>query len=61
MSDFQRTVVSPESVALMIETVSPMDAEVLMAEFRLAPGSKLIPSGATNNREPDTPDESPEE
>ena len=61
LSDFQRTVVSPESVALMIETVSPMDAEVLMAEFRLAPDSKLFPSGATNNREPDTPDESPEE
>jgi hypothetical protein len=38
-----------------------MDAEVLMAEFRLAPDSKIFPSGANSNRAPDTPDEAPED
>jgi len=61
LSDFQRTVVRPESVAPMVETVSPLDAEGLMAEFRLVPDSKIFPSGAKKNRAPDTPDEAPEE
>lgn len=61
LSDFQRTVVSPESVSPMVETVSPMDAEVLMAEFHLAPDTKLFDSSANNYRTQDTTDEASED
>ena len=50
LSDYQRTVVGPESVAPVVETVSSIDAEGLMAEFRLVPDNKLFASGSTNYR-----------
>ena len=50
ITDFQRTVVRPEAVAPQVETVSAIDAEVLMTEFRLVPDNKLFASGSTNYR-----------
>lgn len=46
LSDYQRTVVRPESVAPVVETVSPTDAEVSKAEFRLVPDNKSLASGS---------------
>ncbi len=61
LSDYQRAVVRPESGSPAVETVSAMDAEVLMAEFRLAPDTKLFATGANNYRAPDTISETPED
>ena len=61
LSDYQRTVVRPDSVAPVVETVSPIDAEVLMAEFRLVPDNKLFASGSTNHRAPDITEETLED
>ncbi len=47
LSDYQRTVITTESVAPSVETLSAADAEELMAQFRLVPANKLIASGAT--------------
>jgi len=60
LSDYQRTVVRRKSVAPVVETVSPIDADVLMAEFRLTPDSQLFASGAVNIRDDDTASEYPE-
>lgn len=61
ITDFQRAVVKPESAAPLVETISPIDAEVLMAEFRFTPGSKLFASGSTNYRVPDVTEETLED
>ena len=50
LSDYQRIVVRPEAGAPLVETVSAIDAEVLMTEFRLVPDNKLFASGSTNSR-----------
>jgi hypothetical protein len=61
LADYQRIVVKPEPVAPMVETISPMDAEVRMAEFRLVPDSKLFAFDANNDRTHDTTNEPPQE
>lgn len=61
LSDYQRTVVRPESAAPVVETVAPIDAEVLMAEFRLVPDNKLFASGSANHRAPDITEETLED
>ena len=61
MSDYQRTVVSPDAIFPLVETVSPMEAEVLMAELHLAPDTKLFDSSANNYRTQDTTDEASED
>ena len=61
LSDYQRTVVRPDSVAPVVETVSPIEAEVLMAEFRLVPDNKLVASGSINHRAPDITEETLED
>jgi len=61
LSDYQRTVVKPESTEPLVETMSPGDSAILTAEFRFTPDSKLFASGANNYRGPDTPDESIED
>ncbi|MGB5748727.1 MAG: FecR family protein [Desulfobacterales bacterium] len=61
LSDYQRTVVKPESAEPVVETMSPGDSAILTAEFRLTPDSKLFASGANNYRGPDTPDASIED
>ena len=61
LSDYQRIVVKPESVALRVETISPLDAEARMAKFRLAPDHKLYAFGPNNDRTHDTTNETPQE
>jgi hypothetical protein len=61
LSDYQRTVVKPESVAPTAETISPLDAEARMAEFRLVPDRKLYAFGPHNDRTHDTNNETPQE
>jgi hypothetical protein len=61
LSDYQRAVVSPESVAPMVETVSSMDAAVLMAEFNLVPDNKLFASGSADHRSRDITEETLED
>jgi len=61
LSDYQRAVVKPESAAPVVETMSPGDSEILAAEFRLTPDSKLFASGANNIRAHDTADEALED
>ena len=50
LSDYQRAVFSQQSAAPVVETVSPIDAEVLMAEFSLVPDNKLFATGSTDDR-----------
>jgi len=57
LSDFQRTVITAETVAPVVETVSAVDAEELMAEFRLVPVNKVIASGLTDFRTVDITEE----
>jgi hypothetical protein len=57
LSDYQRAIFSPESVAPVVETVSPIDAEVLMAEFNLVPDNELFASGSTDDRAHDIVEE----
>lgn len=57
LSDYQRAVVGSQSAAPVVETVSPVDAEVLMAEFSLVPDNKLFASGSTNYRAQDITEE----
>ena len=61
MSDYQRVVVRPEAPSPAVETVSREEADALMAEFRLAPDSKLFASGVDNYRAHDTNNETLEE
>ena len=61
LSDYQRAVVGSQSAAPVVETVSPVDAEVLMAEFRLVPENKLFASGSTNYRAQDITEETLED
>jgi len=61
LSDYQRAVVSPESVAPTVETVSSMDAAVLMAEFNLVPDNKLFASGSADHRAHDITEETLED
>ena len=42
LSDYQRTVITADPVAPVVETVSAVDAEELMAEFRLIPATNTI-------------------
>ena len=53
LSDFQRTVVEEKSGPQMIETVSQDEAEVMIANTRLLPQSKLFASSAEKYREED--------
>jgi hypothetical protein len=57
LSDYQRAIVSPESVAPVVETVSPIDAEVLMAEFNLVPDNRLFAYGSIDHRAHDITEE----
>ena len=57
LSDYQRTVVSPQSVAPVVETISRIDAKVLMAEFSLVPDNKLFASGTIDHRAHDITEE----
>lgn len=57
LSDYQRAVVKLESAEPLVETVSPIDADVLMVEFRLVPDNKLFASGSTHYRAPDVTEE----
>jgi len=57
LSDYQRIVFSQQSVAPVVETVSPIDAEVLMAEFSFVPDNKLFASGSTDYRAHDITEE----
>ena len=50
LSDYQRAVVRPESIFPVGEAVSPIQAEEMMAGFRLAPDSKLFASSANHYR-----------
>lgn len=50
LSDYQRTVITTQPVAPVVETVSAVDAEELMAEFRLVPANDIKASGATSFR-----------
>ena len=61
MSDNQRAVVKSEPASLTVETVSREEADTLMAEFHLAPGSKFLASGVINYRAQDTTDETSED
>ena len=61
LSDYQRIVFSQQSVAPVVETVSPIDAEVLMAEFSLVPDNKLFASGSTDYRAHDITEETLED
>jgi hypothetical protein len=61
LSDYQRTVVRPEPAAPVVETLSPTDAEGLMAEFRLVPDNKLFASGSTDHRAHDITEETLED
>lgn len=61
LSDYQRVVFSQQSVAPVVETVSPIDAEVLMAEFSLVPDNKLFASGSTDYRAHDITEETLED
>jgi len=61
LTDFQRTVVSEDSIEPLIETVSEMDAKILMADFRIAPDSRLFASGVNKPPDPESPNEIPEE
>ena len=61
LSDYQRAVVGLKSAAPVVETVSPIDAEVLMAEFRLIPDNKLFAPGAANYRANDITEETLED
>ena len=54
LSDYQRTVVRPEAASPAVETVSREEADALMAEFRLAPDSKIFASRVNNYRAHDT-------
>lgn len=57
LSDFQRTVITTEPVAPVVETVSAVDAEELMAEFRLAPDTNTIASDSADIRPNDIAEE----
>ena len=61
LSDYQRTVITTESVAPVVETVSAVDAEELMAEFRLVPADKFSASGSTELRTDDITEENLED
>ena len=61
LSDYQRAVFSLESVDPVLGRVSPIDAEVLMAEFKLVPDNKLFASGSTDDRAPDIVEVTPGE
>jgi len=50
ITDYQRAVVKSESAAPAVEAISPTDAEVLMAGFRLVPDNKLFAPGSTSYR-----------
>ena len=54
LSDNQRAVVRPEAASPAVETVSREEADALMAEFRLAPDSKIFASRVNNYRAHDT-------
>ncbi len=48
LSDYQRTVITAETVAPVIETVSAADAKELMAEFRLVPVNKIAAASSAD-------------
>ena len=48
LSDYQRTVITEQSVAPAVETVSAADADELMAEFSFVPAGKFTASSATD-------------
>lgn len=50
LSDYQRTVITAETATPVVETISAVDAEELMAEFPLVPVNKVLVSGSTNSR-----------
>jgi hypothetical protein len=54
LSDFQRVVVEEKLAPQTVETVSQDEAEVMIAETRLLPQSKLFASSAEKYREEDT-------
>ena len=47
LSDFQRTVITAATVAPVVETVSALDAEELMAEFRFVPVNRFATASST--------------
>ena len=57
LSDYQRTVITTEPVAPVVETVSAVDAEELMAEFRLVPDDKPAIASSTASRIDSRPDD----
>ncbi len=50
LSDYQRTVITAETLAPVVETISAVDAEELMAEFRFVPVNKSAAAGSTGLR-----------
>ena len=61
LSDYQRAVFSPASASPVVKTVSPIDAQVLMAEFNLVPDNTLFASGSTDYRVQDITEETLED
>ena len=50
LSDYQRTIITTEPATPLVETVSAVDAEELMAEFRLVPETQTIASDSADIR-----------
>ena len=50
LSDYQRTIITTEPATPVVETVSAVDAEELMAEFRLVPETQTIASDSADIR-----------